>query len=171
MNAATALTGDATPAVQPRQALWLDFYKALARRNFVRAVELARRLGVDEERIRRIQLDAIKLAIAERQNFDAAARLCADYCVTVDEFTALIDKILKNNELASRRTFTMRSGKLAHVSVGEQIREFARRQIESMKRRERSRSNESWWRRLLTAVKSWFDWRSGLWRPGGPAYV
>jgi hypothetical protein len=64
----------------------------------------------------------------------------------------------------------MRSDNPAHVSVAEQIREFAQRQIEFLKKRER-RSNKSRWRRLVSAVRSWFDWRSGFWRPGGPAYV
>jgi hypothetical protein len=158
------------PTIQPRQGLWLDFYHALAKRNFVRAVELSRRLDINEERVRRIQRDALKWLIAECQNFDAAARLCAEYRFTADEFAALIEEILKSSELTLRRTFTMRSGNPAHVSVAEQIREFAQRQIEFLKKCER-RYNKSWWRRLVSAVKSWFDWRSGLWRPGGPAFV
>ena len=171
MKTATAITGDLIPSIEPRQALWLEFYRALAGRNFIRAIDLARRLGIGEERIRLIQRDALKLFIAEYQNFDAATELCADYCITADEFAALIEEVLKRNELTSRRTFTMRSGKPAHVSVAEQIREFAQRQIEFLKKYERRRSTRSWWRRLVSAVKSRFDWRSGLWRHGGPAYV
>jgi hypothetical protein len=157
--------------IEPQQALWLDFYRALARRNFVRAEDLSRRLGVDEERVRRIQRDALKWFIAECQNFDAAARLCAEYNFTAEEFAALIEEILRRDELASRRTFTMRSGNPAHVSGAEQIREFAQRQNESLKKCERRRFHKSRWRRLVSAVKSWFDWRSGLRWPGGPAYV
>jgi hypothetical protein len=160
-----------TPAIEPRQALWLDFYRALAGRNFIRAIDLARRLGIGEERIRLIRRDALKLLIAEYQNFDAATKLCVDYRITAEEFAALIEEILKSNGLAARRTFTMRSGNPAHLSVAEQIREFAQQQIESLKTCERRRSHRSWRRRLLSAVKSWFDWRSGLRRPGGPAYV
>jgi hypothetical protein len=170
MKVAIAMTKDKIPTIEPRQALWLDFFRALAGRNFVRAVDLSRRLAVDEERVRRIQRDALKWLIAECQNFDAAARLCAEYRFTADEFAALIEEILKSNDLTLRRTFSMRSGDPAHVIVAEQIREFAQRHIEFLKKCER-RSNMSWWRRLVSAVKSWFDWRSGLRRPGGPAYV
>jgi hypothetical protein len=165
------MTIDMILTIQPRQGLWLDFYRALAGRNFVRAVDLSRRLAVDEERGRRIQRDALKWLIAECQNFDAAARLCAEYRFTADEVIALIEEILKSNELTLRRTFTMRSGNPAHVSVAEQIREFARQQIDSLKKCERRRFHRRWWRRLLSAVKSRFGWRSGLRRPGGPIYV
>jgi hypothetical protein len=171
MKAATVKTSDMIPSIEPRQALWLDFYRALARRNFVRAEDLSRRLGIDEDRVRRIQRDALKWFIAEYQNFDAAAHLCAEYRITAEEFTLLIEEILKSNEMTSRLTFTMRSGNPAHVSVAEQIREFAQQQIESLKKCERRRSHKRWWRRLVSAVKSRFDRRSGLWRPGGPAYV
>ena len=171
MNTATAITGDLIPTIEPRQALLLEFYRDLARRNFIRAIDLARRLGIDEERIRLIQRDALKLLIAEYQNFDAATKLCADYRITAEEFSALIEEILKRNELTSRRTFTMRSGNPAHLSVAEQIREFAQQQIGSLKKCERRRFHRSWRRRLLSAVKSWFDWRSSLRRPGGSAYV
>jgi hypothetical protein len=171
MTVAIAMTKDRIPTIEPRQALWLDFFRALTGRNFIHAVELSRRLAVDEGRVRRIQRDALKWLIAECQNFDAAARLCAEYRFTADEFAALIEEILKSNELTSRRTFTMRRGYPAHVSVAEQIREFARQQIESLKKCERRRSNKRWRRRLLSAVKSRFDWWSGFRRPGGPAYV
>ena len=171
MNTATAITGDLIPTIEPRQALLLEFYRDLARRNFIKAIDLARRLGIDEERIRLIQRDALKLLIAEYQNFDVATKLCADYRITAEEFSALIEEILKRNELTSRRTFTMRSGNPAHLSVAEQIREFAQQQIGSLKKCERRRFHRSWRRRLLSAVKSWFDSRSSLRRPGGPAYV
>ena len=171
MKKATAMTRDMTPTIEPRRALWLDFYRALAGRNFIRAVEMSRRLDSDEERVRRIRRDALKWLIAECQNFDAAARLRAEYRLTADEFAALIEEILKSNGLAARRTFTMRSGNPAHLSVAEQIREFAQQQIGSLKKCERRRFHRSWRRRLLSAVKSWSDSRSGLRRPGGPAYV
>jgi hypothetical protein len=171
MKMADAKTRDMIPNIEQRQALWVDFYRALAGRNFVRAEDLSRRLDIDEERVRRIRRDALKWFIAEYQNFDAATRLCAEYCITAEEFAALIQEILKRDELASRRTFIMRSGNPAHVSVAEQIREFAQQQIESLKKWERRRSHKSRWRRLVSAVKSKFDLRSGLWGPGGPAYV
>jgi hypothetical protein len=153
------MTGDLSPSIEPRQALWLEFSRTLAGRNFIRAIDLARRLDMGGERIRLIQRDALKLLIAEYQNFDAAAKLCADYCFTAEEFSALIEEVLRSKELTSRRTFTMRSGNPAHLSVAEQVREFAQQQIESLKKHERRRSHKSLWRRALSAVKSWFDWR------------
>ena len=171
MNTVTAMTGDLITTIESQQALWLEFYRALAGRNFIRAIDLARRLDIGEERIRLIQRDALRLLIAECQNFDAAARPCAEYRFTAEEFATLMKEILKNNELASRRTFTMRSGNPAHLSVAEQIREFAQQQIEHLKKHERRRSHKSRWWKALSAVKSWFDWRSGIRRPGGTAYL
>jgi hypothetical protein len=171
MRTATAITKDVIPTIEQRQALWLDFHRALARRNFVRAVEMSHRLNIDEGRVRRIQRNALKWLIAEYQNFDAAASLCVEYHFATEEFAALIEEILKRDELTSRRTFIMRSGHPAHLSVAEQIREFAQQQIESMNTCERRRSHRIWWRRLLSAVKSWFGWSSGLRRLGGPAFV
>jgi hypothetical protein len=171
MKTATVITRDMIPTIESRQALWLDFYRALAGRNFIRAIDLARRLGIDEGRIKLIQRDALKMLIADYQNFDAATKLCADYHITPEDLATLIEEVLRCNELTSRRTFTMRSGNPAHVSVAEQIREFAQQQIESLKKCERRRFHKSWWRRLISAVKSRFDWRSGLRWPGGQAYI
>lgn len=168
MEAVTAMAIDMIPTDRPRQSLWPDFYRALAQRNFVRAVDLARRLGIDEERIRRIQRDALKQFIAEYQNFDAVARLCAEYHITTEEFVALIEEILKRKELESQRTFTMRSGNQAHLSVAEQIRNFARRQIDLLKIGERRPASESWRKRLVSALKSWFDRMSSPWQGGFP---
>jgi hypothetical protein len=156
------------PTARPQQALWLDFHRALARRNFVRAVDLARQLGIDEERIRRIQRDALKQFIAEYQNFDAAAGLHADYRITAEEFDALINEILERKELESQRTFTMRSGKPAHVSVAEQTRDFARRQTELLNKGGRRSAPERFWKRLVTALKSWLDRMSNPWQGGFP---
>ncbi|MBO0857138.1 MAG: hypothetical protein J2P21_01525 [Chloracidobacterium sp.] len=46
MRTATAITKDVIPTIEPRQALWLDFHSALARRNFIRAVEMPHRLNI-----------------------------------------------------------------------------------------------------------------------------
>jgi hypothetical protein len=157
MKAATAMARDVITTDQPRQALWLDFCRALDSRNFVRAVGLARELNIDEERIRRIQRDALKQFIAEYQNFDAAARLCAEYHITTEEFVALIEEILKRKELETRTTFATRAGRPEHLSIAEQIRSFARRQVECLKKSERRRANEGWRQRPDSAIKSWLD--------------
>jgi hypothetical protein len=90
MNAATVGAEEQVPALTPRQTLWLDFYRALGQRNFVRALALARRLGFAEERLRRLERDTLKQCMVDFQNFDAASQLCADYCLTADELAALM---------------------------------------------------------------------------------
>lgn len=174
MKATNALAGEMMADDLSRQELRLEFNCALGNRNFVRAVNLARQLGIAEERIRRIERDALKQFIAEYQNFEAAARLCADYCITAEEFLCLVDEVLKRKELETQRTFAMRFGKAAHLSIAEQIREFARRQIEALKQGESHRAGEGRWKKLASVFKSWFDrwfnpWQGGF-RPGGPAY-
>jgi hypothetical protein len=174
MKAATAVAKGIIPDVTPRQALWLDFYRALGSRNFVRAAALARRLGIDEERIKRIERDALRQFIAEYQNCSAAARLCADYCITAEEFVRLTEEILGRKEFESSRTFTLRSGKPAHLSIAEQIRSFATRQIEILAERERRGAGRGGWSRLVSVAKSWLNRLSNPWQGGfphsGPAY-
>jgi hypothetical protein len=55
--------------------------------------------------------DALRRLMAEYENFDAARRLCADYCITGDEVARLIDGIPKPKRSKSRLTFFMRSHK------------------------------------------------------------
>jgi len=57
--------------------------------------------------------DTLKWLIAEYRNIDVATRLCADYCITPDEFESLSEAILKRKESKSRLTFVMRSRKNA----------------------------------------------------------
>jgi hypothetical protein len=174
MKAATAAAKGMIPDVTPRQALRLEFYRALGSRNFVRAVALARRLGIEEERTERIKRDALRQFIGEYQNFDAAARLCADYCITAEGLVRLTDEILARKESESPRAFTMRSGKPEHLSVAEQIRSFALRQIELLKERERRGAGRSGWSKMISAAKSWLERLSNPWQGGfphgGPAY-
>ncbi|HKX32137.1 MAG TPA: hypothetical protein VJ302_30905 [Blastocatellia bacterium] len=150
----TARSEDSIPAGAPRQALWLDFYHALARRNFIRAVDLAHRLGINEERARRIERDALKQFIAEYRNFDAAEDLCREFRFSSGEFAALTDEILNSSDLESQSNFTMRSGTPAYLSVAQQIRGFARRQIELLRTRERRHAEDGRQKRWVAAIKS-----------------
>lgn len=173
MKTVTAGTRETIPTTQPRQALWLDFQRALDGHNFVRAAGLARELSLDEGYVRRVERDALKQYIAEYQNFDAASRLRADYRVTAEELAALTEEALKGRELESQRTLTMRSGKPEHLNVTEQIRGFARRELEPLKKRERREAGEGIWKRLKSFIKSWLDrwfnpWQGGF-PHGGPA--
>jgi hypothetical protein len=65
--------------------------------------------------------DALKLLIDEYDNFDAASRLCADYCITANEVALLIDEIPKpkksKSKSKSRLTIVMRANKT--IDVGE----------------------------------------------------
>jgi hypothetical protein len=173
MNAATTRTRDLIPALAPRQALWLDFYRALSCRNFVRALDLARRLGIDEERARSIERDALRQFIAEYRNFDAAAELCAEYRFSAGDVAVLTDEILKSKNLESQQTFTMLSGAPMYLSVAEQIRVFARQQVELLMERERLGADEGKLRSLIATIKSHlrrlFNFRRGRSSYGGLA--
>jgi hypothetical protein len=136
-----------------RAALWVDFYRELARRNFVRAVTLARELGIDQARIRHIERDAIKHFLADCQNFEGAARLAMEYRFSVDEICDLTEEVLKRPGLDSRLVFAFQAGRGTHLSVAEQIRAFARRQIELLKTRKGGRI-AGWLRRLGALVRS-----------------
>jgi hypothetical protein len=64
-----------------------------------------------------ISRDALKRLIDEYENYDAASRLCADYCITANDIAMLIDGIPKTKKSKSRLTFVMRSDKT--VDIGE----------------------------------------------------
>ncbi len=66
-----------------------------------------------------ISHDTLKRLMAEYENFDAASRLCADYCITADGIALLIDKIPKpkRSKSKSRLTFVMRADKT--IDIGE----------------------------------------------------
>jgi hypothetical protein len=55
--------------------------------------------------------DALKRLLAEYGNFDAARRLCADYCITCGDVARLIDEAPKPKRPKSRLTFVVRSDK------------------------------------------------------------
>jgi len=61
--------------------------------------------------------NSLKWFIAEFRNFDIATRLCADYCITPDEFDALSKRILKRKESKSHLTLIMRSGQDADEAL------------------------------------------------------
>ncbi|MGH9768616.1 MAG: hypothetical protein ACREAB_14390 [Blastocatellia bacterium] len=56
--------------------------------------------------------DALKRFIAEYRNFDAATRLCADYCITAEGLAALMERCPKHEESESHLTFTIQSIKI-----------------------------------------------------------
>lgn len=66
-----------------------------------------------------ISRDALKRLLDEYENFDAASRLCVDYCITANEAALLIDGISKpkKSKLRSRLTFVMRADKT--IDIGE----------------------------------------------------
>jgi hypothetical protein len=53
----------------------------------------------------------LKRLMAEYENFDTARRLCADYCITADEVSRLIDGTPKPKGSKSRLTLVVRSDK------------------------------------------------------------
>ncbi|HZS03730.1 MAG TPA: hypothetical protein VFD58_02565 [Blastocatellia bacterium] len=131
MNTRAITAGAGVTPAQGREAQWYEFYRALAERNFVRAGDLAGQLNVDAKRVRRIRRDAVRQFMAEYQNYEGAARLIAEYGLTAEEVRELADELAVRPELASKQTFSLQSGSPAHLSVAEQIRRFAGKQIES----------------------------------------
>jgi len=60
---------------------------------------------------------ALKRLLDEYENFDAASRLCADYCIDANGIALLIDKVSKPQRSKSRLTFAIRSDKI--IDIGE----------------------------------------------------
>jgi hypothetical protein len=51
----------------------------------------------------------LKRLLDEYEDFDAARRLCADYCITADDIILLMDEISTSIRSKSRLTFAIRS--------------------------------------------------------------
>ncbi len=147
--------------------LWQEFQHALAKRNFVRAIELAQRLDLDEQRIRALQNDTLRQFLVEYQNFDGAARLAAEYCLTIKELVAMTDNILQEKELESHTTFSWQTGKPVYLSVAAQIRRFASQQSTKMRQQEVRQKVVGGWRKLSARIRSWVERLSNLGRGGG----
>lgn len=91
--------------------------------------------------------DALKRLLAEYGNFDAASRLCADYCITANEIALLIGEPPKPKKLKSksRLTFVMRADRtisgVARMKINHEIGYLLRslhvavRRPETMKKR------------------------------------
>ena len=57
----------------------------------------------------------LKRLLDEYEDFDAASRLCADYCITTYDVALLIGEIPKPKRSKSRLTFVMRSDKTMDI--------------------------------------------------------
>jgi len=86
--------------------------------------------------------------IAAYPELDTAARLCADYCITVGGFTAMTREI-QTRERKRSGTFTGRSNSAGDSSLGIQPSGFAERRVEMLN--DYQRAKNSWWNRLVSA--------------------
>ena len=68
-----------------------------------------------------ISHSALKRLLDEYENFDAASRLCADYCIDANEIARLIDEVPKRKRFKLRLTFAARPHKA--VDLGEDMGE------------------------------------------------
>jgi hypothetical protein len=93
--------------------------------------------------------------VAAYPSLDTAARLCADYCITVEGFTALTREIQTRVEQKSSRTFTRRSNIIARSSLEIQPSGFARRRVEMLKNYQQAK--KGWWKRFVSAINNRFD--------------
>lgn len=158
MRAATAMAKETVHASAPRAGQWWEFERTLAGRNFVRAVALARELGVDAERVKGLQRDALRQFLAEYRNFQGASKLLADYGFTASELQELSEELLQRKELASERTFAWQAGKPTTLSVAEQIRNFAQTVLRSRRRRKVL----GWWKSLRELGRTWTEQLAAL---------
>jgi hypothetical protein len=71
--------------------------------------------------------NALKRLIDECENFDAASKLCADYCITADDVAMLVDKTPKPKRSKSRLTFVARFEKNVGAAYLMMARQFSPR--------------------------------------------
>ena len=62
----------------------------------------------------------LKRFLDECDDFDAARKLCADYCITTNDIALMIDEAPKLERSKPRQTFAVRSDKtIGAVDMGE----------------------------------------------------
>ena len=63
----------------------------------------------------------LKRLLDEYDGFDAATRLCVDYCITTNDIALMIDETPKPERSKSRQTFAVRSHRTSHrtMDIGE----------------------------------------------------
>lgn len=137
--------------------LWQEFQRALAHRHFIRALELARQLSVDEQRIRALQREVMRQFLVEYQNFDGANRLQAEYGLTAEELTVMMNELLQDKELETRTTFSWQTGKPVYLSVATQIRFFFMAPLARVRRRKIRWKIAEEWRQWAARLRSWLN--------------
>jgi hypothetical protein len=137
--------------------LWREFQRAMAHRHFIRALALARRLSMDEQRIRALQREVLRQFLVEYQNFDGANRLQAEYGLTAEELTVLMNELLPDKELETRTTFFWHTGKSVYLSVATQLHLFFTSLLKRMRRRKIQWKIVEEWRQWVARLHSWFD--------------
>lgn len=137
--------------------LWQEFQRALAHRRFIRALELARQLSMDEQCVRALQREVLRQFLVEYQNFDGANRLQAEYGLTAEELTVLMNELLQDKELETQTTFSWQTGKPVYLSVATQLRLFFTAQLARVRRRKIRWKIVEEWRQWAARRRSWFD--------------
>jgi len=169
MQTATVMA-KAPTAIEPD--LWREFQRALAHRRFIRALALARRLSVDEQRMRALQREVLQQFLVEYQNFDGANRLQAEYGLTAEELTVLMNELLQDKEMETRTTSSWQTGKSVYWSVATQIHLFFTAQLARVRRRKLRWKIKEEWRQWAAKRRSWVDrsvnlgWGRGFLRKG-----
>lgn len=154
MQTATVMA-KAQTAIEPD--LWQEFQRALAHRRFIRALELARQLSIDEQQIRALQRDVLRQFLVEYQNFDGANRLQAEYGLTVEELTIMMNELLQDKELETRTTFSWQTGKVLYLSVANHLRHFFHSLLNRVRRRKIHWKIVEEWRQWAARIRSWVD--------------
>lgn len=175
MKAATGIARKTDRILTPNEQLQAEMDQLLAKRNFVRAVSLAQKLELSEQRIRQLQQAAVQQYVLEYQNFAGAVQLLHDYGFTAIELNDLCTRISAQLTLSNQPTFSWQFGQTAYLSVTEQVQQFFRRTRQMLQKQTRRHHWRAAWQRLMSTLRSWFDNlftpRNGGFSPGGPAYA
>lgn len=95
----------------------------LRKGNLVRAVRLAIEKAVPREKVRELQLDAIRKFIEQLHNFEGAKELVSGYGLNHDEVRTMLMKILENprSHTESITWFNRKKGRMVATTLAQRI--------------------------------------------------
>lgn len=100
------------------------------RRNFVRAVNIAKVLGRPQEEIRLLQMQAIKQYILEYRNPQGAIDLIKEYQISQEELHKLLEEVfqeLKERGYTERRQFDIQT--MDYLTIERWIAQYIGKKI------------------------------------------
>jgi hypothetical protein len=120
---APSIASQKQPPIRAEDNLPEEVTLEVRKGNLVRAAHLAIEKAVPREKIRELQLDAIRQFIEQLHNFEGARELVSVYSLSHDEVRTILLKILENSRshTESITWFNRKKGRMVATTLAQRI--------------------------------------------------